>query len=255
MRESVKASLAFVCLVSAVVSAILWFGLDRATTVGPLWLLGVPLVGLASLVTLLRMQFARDKLPDFLSQIEKRFYERDGFCFAVLPSVADGLCWVNIFFQNKYERRCQAVVLLRPSFGFWLTTRDIQNVMVTIPCEPAGFGQVSVPLPIPQQYQGKRQRLDVGASVKYPEGRGQILRFRDGMRVGKHNFHNAASVHLAVTLLTLGQVRLSKPATLTFTLPTDVAENLPGPIEPRIDHSWRLGDPVDIECVSRLAAV
>jgi hypothetical protein len=67
---------------------------------------------------------------------------------------------------------------------FFKTQANVVQVAVGISCDAAAFGKASIWWPVPEEAQGKEVSIDVAASVKYPTGRGRLLRFRDGLRVG-----------------------------------------------------------------------
>lgn len=244
LRESVKACLAFVFIVVVIVSVFVWLAGDVRPNQSAGWLRYVtPAIAVIILAVLVRLHLKRDALPDFLREAVGGYFERDGFCFSILPTTVNGACCLSVYYQNKYERPCSATLAIRPSFGFFLTTRKLDAISLDIDCGPAAFGLVLVPLAVPQQHQGKTQKFDVGASVRYPDGRGRCLRFRDGVRVGKHRFHNEGWVHLLVVVCSFGLMRLSRPSSVSLKLPENVADDAGG-LSVAAKELWRFGDPV-----------
>jgi hypothetical protein len=70
--------------------------------------------------------------------------------------------------------------------------------------------------------------FEFGADVKYPEGRGELQRFRAGVRVGATR--QLTGRHQFLTLiagLPLGLLATSRAAAATLTLPQGVAETEP----------------------------
>ncbi len=244
MRESVKTSLSLVVLIAVATTMLAWCATERPREVSPWLRFGSPVVGLLAFGILLKIHLGKDLLPDFLHQIGIPFFERKGFCFAIVPTPINGICWMRIYYQNRHERSCVASLVIKPSFGFFQDTGRIETLDLTIDCGPAAFGEVRVPWPIPEQYQGTRQKLDVGATVRYLHGRGRTLRYRNGVRVGGHRFRDNAWVHLVVTLCTFGTVHLSKPAAAIVVLPDGVASVLPESLEVETRQIWQLGDKV-----------
>ena len=245
MRESVKAVLALLVIVCVLLSILAW---SSAWSNVPerMWFLRVlsPLLGLGALVLLCRMQWRKDKVPDFLRQHTRSFFERDGLCFAIEAEVEDDTCIVQILFQNRYERPCEASIALRPASGFFLTRKKIKALAADVQCVPAAFGVVRVPLPVPEKYQGRKVSFDVGASVSYPQGRGRILRFKDGTRVGKASFSSPGGAALTLAGMFAGQVVMSRPASVKLALPVGVRQELPDDTPVQVETFWQLGDPL-----------
>src|SRR6185437_11018669 len=64
----------------------------------------MPIVTALVLWVLIRDMRRKETLPDKLREVAANYFERNGFCFAFVPSVSDGVCWMNVFFQNRYEK-------------------------------------------------------------------------------------------------------------------------------------------------------
>jgi hypothetical protein len=186
--------------------------------------------------------FRRDRAPDFLQQTCGGYFDRGGFCFAIVPTIVDNRCYLRVYFQNRFERPCRGRVALKPRSGFF-SRPDIQGLTFDIECPAAGFGFYALPFPIPRQYQGTRQKFEVGASVEYPAGKGRMLRFRAAMVLRSNaSFGNPFHTTLTVMGALAGSLVISRPATITWTLPSNVKEDV---LENDIGHScllWQLGD-------------
>lgn len=154
--------------------------------------------------------FRPDLAPDVLAEMGVNYFEREGLCFALLPLVEERRCRLVVFYQNRYATPCEATILIRPvAKGGGV---NLAPLRFSIRCEGSGGGQETAPWPIPEHYQGKPSRLRVGADVDYPEGRGRMVRFKDGMQVGSvEDLEN----NLMESLVT-------QAAALELTLPTDV---------------------------------
>ena len=180
----------------------------------------------------LKIHFRRDEAPDYLSMLSSAFYDRAGFCFAFKVFIVDDVCQLRLYFQNRYERPCVGRVALRSTKGFF-GSRKIDTIKYEVPCDAAGFGFAQIPVPVPQSIQGKRHKFEVGASVEYPEGKGRMLRFRDGTVIRTNtNFGNDLS----------GQFTPAKPIAVTIDFPTDVMDQLSEDLMPEVTHMWQLGD-------------
>lgn len=242
MNESFKATL----------GAVIFFGCIGAVTwlvdppQGETWQYKVRWISLALIVlpTVLLVWASRrkDKAPDFLRQHFGTYFERDGFCFVVRPEVKDGVCQLSVYFQNRYENSCRASVLLSPSSFFFKSNEPIQTLTFGVECEGASFGRIYAPWPVPAGSQGKVASLDVAASVQYPQGRGQLLRYRDGLRVGAASADFWREGLVLAGALT-GAIVISRPARMKFTLPTGVAAQLAEPPKSHTESLWRIGVP------------
>lgn len=219
MSESVQAVLALVMIVGIMGSVITWSfdKIDLSTRVG------FTATALGAFGLLVWSMRRRDKAPDFLKKIAPSHFERTGFCFTIGSRVDKGVAFIEIHFQNRYERASRAQVVLQPARGFFLNRPNLGTLTVEIECAGGGFGVTSVPWGIAKKFQGKKQSLDVGAKVTYPNGRGKMIRYRGGMQVGN------ASVDMWKGILTVaaaagGMIVISKSAKVKLMIPNDVEE-------------------------------
>ena len=184
----------------------------------------------------------RDLAPDFLSRLSATFFERDGFAFVVGTEVLGGVCHLSVWFQNRYERDCEAMVLVRTSERLLAPQRHLPDARVSVTCQPGAFGKVLVPWPLPLELQGRKVLLDVMAKRKYRKGRGKLLRNRTGLSVGSAP-QSALSDSLKVLGVLVG-VHGGRAARTEIQLPRNVASTLAPPLQERIETIWRLGDPI-----------
>lgn len=242
MQEFLKGVCVLVIFVGAIVAAIAWF-VDRPDQLTRALRVGCPAAAVGGCVAFLLVHFRRDKVPDYLHQHLGGYFDRGGFCFAFTASVEDGVCWLDAFFQNRYDRPCVGRIALRPARGLF-GRRDIEAITYEVRCDPGAFGVARVPLPIPATQQGKRQKFEVGASVQYPEGKGQMLRFRDGAVIRTNsNFGNTFGTALTVAGALGGVLVISRPESVTIDLPICVAEDVPGSLKAETKTLWKLGVP------------
>jgi len=242
MREFLKVIMVLVIMAALLAAALAWIS-ERPDQRTLMFRFGSPIVAILALVVFLRIHFRRDEVPDYLRQMCGGYFDRGGFCFSFAAYDVDGICFLDAFFQNKYERPCVGRIALRPAKDFF-GRRKIDAITYEISCEAAAFGVARVPLPLPLAVQGKRQKFEVGASVHYPEGKGRMLRFRDGAVIRTNsNFGNSFGTALQVAGAMGGTLVLTRPASATVSLPIGVAEEIPDGIEPEVKTFWRLGDP------------
>ena len=173
--------------------------------------------------------------PDLLREVTggRKYLERHGFCFAPVIEMVAGRCVLSVFFQNRYAHPVTAKVAMQPPLkSFRITRHAVAPVSLSVDCPGGAFGVVRVPYPVPAQYRGWRMPFDVGADVKYPRGRGSLLRRRMGVRVGParelRTSHNLLTAVGTLLLLCCGVIYLSSPASASLVLPTDADEPAPG---------------------------
>ncbi len=208
------------------------------------WLrIGCPILGIICLAPLIWAQTRKDKVPDFLSRVTPRYFERDGFCFAIVPQVVNANCSMNIYFQNRYDQPCAAQLLIRASSGLFSGKPDLSDIALGLTCGPAEFGCSTIPWAIPENLQGKKASLSLYAGVKYPSGRGNLLRFKDGIRVGDigTNFWREG---LQIAGAIGGALVISRPARIKFTLPSGVSALKQDTVSAETKTIWKLGNPI-----------
>lgn len=244
MGQSAEAVVALLFIVLSIAAAVGWTTPEHFVVNG---LLTAGALASFSLLVYAMLRKDKDKAPDFLHRlVGNDFFERDGFTFALVPRPQDGVCQMAILFQNRYSEPCEAQVVIQPSRQFFMNRRPIQKLTIGISCEGGAFGVVFVSWGIPKQFQGQKQNIDVGGSVRWPTGKGQMLRFRDGIAV-KGPQLTSFQVATTVAAALGGMIVLHTPVRLGIQLPTDVAESVPKDSAISILTLWRPGDPDDIE--------
>jgi hypothetical protein len=186
----------------------------------------------------------RDLAPDFLSRVSRTFFERDGFAFVIGTEVINSVCHLKVCFQNQYERACQATVVLRTSERWLAPQRRLPDVSISVTCEPGAFGKANAPWALPTELQGKKVLVDVMAKRKYPHGRGKLLRFQSGLRVG--SVPGSAVSDLFSFLGVFGGFHTGRAARIEIQLPQNVAASPVPAIREGTQTVWKLGDPSDL---------
>jgi hypothetical protein len=243
MGESFKAVSAVVLVVAALTAAAVWCD-DRPNSTT--WIIrGVAsTLVVLTLAVLLKLHFRTDLAPDYLQAAAGKYFNRNGFCFALSATVVDGIAYLVVFFQNQYDQRCCGRIAVRPARGFWMARSEIQIVALEIDCAPAAFGVARVAIPLLREVQGKKQAFEVGASVEYERGKRHRLRFRDGVFLrANSDFGNAFAATALVAGALCGKIIITSPQTASFTLPDGAAEAFFQDIQPTITTLWELGDP------------
>jgi hypothetical protein len=242
MNESFKAIVQLAVLILVAVAVCAWTLSRHPDEVVWACRVGAPVAAAGLGWWVWRSGRRADVAPDFLGQrVSRRYYDQDGFCFVPVLAVRDdGLCHVNVYYQNRYSGACDGVVWLRPparSFSFG--RHDLPEVRVKVTCGGGAFGVVSVPVGIGAKYQGKRWAYEVSASSEYPNGRGERLRFGPGMKVGKAGT-GATAARVGMTLLgALGGVIVwHKRASVTWAVPKGAMEVVPAGEGERNEVVW-----------------
>lgn len=244
MREFIQGVVAVLLLFVGIGASFPWMD-DRPNTTTWILRFVLPLIAILLAVILIRFNYTKDKVPDYLGAVNSPYFNRGGFCFAFAIQVVDNICWVHAHYQNQFERPCIGRIALRPARGFFLNRAPIDAITFEVPCEGAEFGVASLPIPLPPQLLGKKQSFEVGASVVYLKGKGKQLRFRDGLIVRSNtNFGNGFGTALTIVGAMTGTIVISSPAKVTLTLPLDADDEVPPDLVPTQRTIWKLGDPL-----------
>jgi hypothetical protein len=242
IREFSKVVCILLIAVGSIAAAIAWID-DRPNEISWTFRIAGPLIAIVAFLGFLVVHFRRDQAPDYLYRTVGKYFDRGGLCFSFIASNVNGICFLNLFFQNRYEKPCIGKILLRPARGF-LENRKMEAIQFQVECEAGAFGVTRLPLPIAEAMQGKRQAFDVGASVEYPKGRGRMLRFRDGIVIRDNtDFRNSFRETATVIAAMHGHLVHYKPAKFTMMLPTNVEESAPAELIPETEIFWTLNDP------------
>lgn len=189
----------------------------------------------------------KDLAPDFFQRYQQ-FFEKDGFAFVVGTEVSANICQLCVYFQNRYERACEATVMVRTSERFLAPQRDLPDAKVSLTCESGAFGKATSDWPLPMELQGKKVLVDVMAKRKYREGRGKLIRFRSGLMVG--SVPGSAVSDVLKFLGVFGGIHGGRSARTEILLPSGVASNLAVGTEGKTQTLWRLGDTIPVEMKS-----
>ena len=187
---------------------------------------------------------AAHEAPDVLGEEFDSYFEGDGLCFNAGFAIRDGVCWVHVVYQNRYNAGCAARIYLVPMEG-WSPQglNDVPPVVADVECGGGDVGVVHIPYPIASAWQGKVMIYDVMAQTVYPGGRGELVRRNGGVLVDPPSSKSDAAEALETAAwLMVGFVRLSngRRGKLEVTLPQDVADALPAgvAVEQRLIAAW-----------------
>lgn len=237
--------------------ACLFFGLLSAVIAGVAWIISprpdafdwtvILSAGMVAVVLLSSFSVGlwwprTDLAPDFLFERTGSYFERDGFCFSVVPTVEDELVLLRVYFQNRFERPCNAAFALRQAASRMGRNKD--NLLeLSLTCEGGAFGVITAPAAVPAKYQGKRVKINVAARCHYPNGKGKQLRFKTAAKVDNDlSFGGGWGTNVSTGAMVLGSISVSDPAHVSFQMPVGVRETLPPGLEPSAEEFWQLGD-------------
>ena len=182
--------------------------------------------------------FRREKAPNYLATLVGSYFERFGFCFAVVPSVSSQKLVFHVHYQNRYQRSCEARI--------HIISRDRKDSelskIINVTCEGGEFGVVAVPLAVPRDLSGLPHDWNVFCEPVHPNGRGRALFFREGAPVGLPTSEKAELTKTVVFALA-GGVHVSKPAQFRMTLPQNVDDQLPSDSQETRKTLWLPGEP------------
>ena len=172
----------------------------------------------------------RFESPDILAEhVGPDYFERTGLHFAPRLTVTSGLCWFEVFCQNRYAKPCTGTMYFIPMEG-GATAGPLEVLPIAADFELDGgeVGVIRYPYPIARTWQGKIMVYDVMAQVRYPDGDGELLRTPRGREVNEPTNELRENL-LTAGLLAAGFVRIpaSRGASCELRLPENVAERLP----------------------------
>jgi hypothetical protein len=226
MNQSLKAVTQLVAIVGAIVTVLVWVEGPDSNTAVQVARYVAPLITVAAGLVLLRVMRKKDAFPDILRDRFDRPFERDGLCFIPVGSIRDGVCFIDVYFQNRYTGDCECDIVLEPSF---FSDDALSSVGASISCPGAAVGVTRIPYAVPGHLAGEPVTYKVAATTSYPSGRGRLVRFREGLRVGTHDI-SVATVTTAVGALAAGYISFRTPAKISIVFP-GAAEKIPDGLE------------------------
>lgn len=240
MNQSVKSLIALFILFTLGASVLGWVTKSGIEGIpgSRYWLRACTIPCVAAFALLIWADFRKEELPNFLRRVAGSYFERDGLSFSILPARSGDLFFWKILFQNRYQNACSVSIVFRPAVGNLGVRRPVMpEVHTSIQCEGAGFGSVIIPYGIPERYQGKNLFFEVSASTLYPNGRGKLLRFREGTQVGGRQ-SSGADMALTVAAGLSGHLHFHKSARFKASMPKDVLEHLPANVDTQFEQLW-----------------
>jgi hypothetical protein len=240
--ESTKAVLAVLMIFGIIAGLMAWYD-DLPNSTGWSFRIVSPILAVVSLALLLKLQFRKDLAHDYLREQCKTYFNRDGFCFVPTFEVIDGHFWAVVSFQNQRDAPSVGSVGLAPPKSLF-GRAPIDSFALEIPCEPGAYGIARMPVVVPAACQGKKQKLEIGAAARYPEGRGRRIRFFDGIHVRRNSSFEFGVRGAAILIAAAGGALLiTRPPSLEIQFPRGISDEEPSDPAAEIITLWKLGDP------------
>ena len=244
MGQSFRATLGALIIFSGLAACLFW---AVQPVQGESWIwfgrTGCSLVLVVSVALLIWAKTRKNKAPDFLAKIFSPYFERNGLCFAIVPQVLNSQCELSIYYQNRYDQPCEALVWIAPTNVAFKDVSALPEFKLDIACKGGEFGRMFCLCGLPMRFKGQIILWNVAATTKYPQGRGQLLRLRDGLRVGTEAKISIGRQLLRAFGALAGHFHSEKPARIQIRFPEQAfaSENISSWKRETI---WKLGDAV-----------
>jgi hypothetical protein len=218
VRNLLRITCLLTLLLAPLAGAMAWM-VDRPGPTAQILQFAGPLLGGAAAAWMIFDAVRRGPEPDYLREYFSSCWERGGLCFAFDVTYEDAEPKLEVHFQNRFDGPASARVALRPSLRLFGRPR-MEPIYVDFQCPPAGYDVVDVPLAVPDELRGKSVVFDVGADVRYPDGKGTAVRYREGICVRSDSqFRKRVGGVLFLLGLLGGMLVLGRSTTVRLDLP------------------------------------
>ncbi len=170
-----------------------------------------------------------DKLPDNLGKVVGEvYYEADGLSFLPMIRVNHGQAELCVYYQNRYEEPCEAIIHLRPPRDGFIVKHGATDVHFAFKADGGDFGVIHQPIAVPEHLYGEVLDVKLAAASYYPRSHGSRLRKKEGMPCGTFFVDWAGAAFKTGVHEVAGDIELNRPASLHLAMPLDVAPDLTG---------------------------
>lgn len=164
-----------------------------------------------------------DKMPDSLADYTGGvYYEQNGLCFMPVMRRSGEQAFLHVYFENRFENDCNAIVHLRPPADSILHHPDAADIHFAFTCPGGGVGVLEQPIAVHPQLQGQVVEVKMAAAVNYPHSHGDQLRSHKGMPCGTLNVDWGETFRASRHELG-GEVELVNPVTIHLPIPQNVS--------------------------------
>jgi hypothetical protein len=171
-----------------------------------------------------------DKLPDYLgARVGPVYFEADGLSF--MPAIRvreDGQAELQVYYQNRYENYCQAIVHLRPPHDAFVARAGTRDLHFAFKADGGEFGVLHQPIAVPRKMQGEVIEILLAAATRFPRARGGVLRKREGKPCGTLPVDWGQAFRVGVHEVS-EEIELIDPCALHLSMPHGARHTLAGP--------------------------
>ncbi len=174
-----------------------------------------------------------DKLPDMLGQYAGGlYYEQAGLCFIPVMRKDGEQAYIHIYFENRFENECNAILHLRPPPESIQHRPDACDIHFSFSCPGGGVGVIQQPVAVHPRLQGSVVDVELAAAVNYPHSQGDQLRSQKGLPCGTFNVDWGENFRTGMHELS-GEIDLLNPVTIHLPVPRNVTNRI------RRGQQWR----------------
>lgn len=184
-----------------------------------------------------------DVVPDFLSKISSNYFERDGLCFILAVEATQSRARMVVYYQNRFDRPCDVKIFVAPTPKAFIDLEGLPRFEFEISVREGEFGKQSLVWSVPSRFQGHGVLWDVAAKVKYPLGRGNLLRGQNGADVGERLISQGEVAIKAIGSL-MHVHSAERMARVELPMPSGGASDVRQPADLQQETIWKLGDPI-----------
>lgn len=167
-----------------------------------------------------------DKLPDTLGQYAGGlYYEQNGLCFIPVMRKQGEQAYIHIYFENRFENDCNAIVHMRPPAESIQHRPDAADIHFSFSCPGGGVGVIQQPVAVHPRLQGTVIDVELAAAVNYPHSQGDQLRSQKGLPCGTFHVDWGETFRTGSHELS-GEIELMNPVTIHLPVPRNVTNRI-----------------------------
>jgi hypothetical protein len=155
----------------------------------------------------------RDRAPDLLRSVTPKPFECGGLCFLPTVESIEGATCLTVWFQNRYSKPCIPTIRLHAPDERW----QLENIEFA--ADGAEFGVFRRAINIPDYLLGRKITFEITGKNHFPDGRGRMVRFRDGLVVGQLS-QKALNV-ITVAAAATGHIHVARTARVELEFPSE----------------------------------
>jgi len=174
-----------------------------------------------------------DKLPDTLGKYAGGlYYEQNGLCFIPVMRKDGEQAYIHIYFENRFENDCNAIIHLRPPPESIQHRPDAADIHFCFSVPGGGVGVIQQPVAVHPRLQGSVVDVHLAAAVNYPHSQGDKLRSNKGLPCGTFHVDWGETFRTGSHELS-GEIELMSPVTIHLPVPRSVTNRI------RRGQQWR----------------